>query len=70
MAHELDGLINSTLFHGRTAPCACELPAFRPLDMPAECQAELLRDAWCPSYDRLARDGKGARKSRFELYTL
>ena len=70
VVHELDGLINSTRGHGRTAPCACELPRDPPADMPPKCQAVLLKDEWATSWHTMKRDAKGARKSRFELYQL
>ena len=70
MEHALDGLINSTKGHGRTAPCACEHPVDPPADMPAECQAELLRGDWCATFDQLDRTARGCAKSRFECYRL
>ena len=68
MDHELDGLINSTKGHGRTAPCACEHPANPPPDMPRECQCELLRDVWVPDWDALDRSERARNKTRFRLY--
>ena len=53
--------------HGRQAPFASELPANAPADMPLECQAVMLKEQWCLEFDNLARDGRAASKSRYEL---
>ena len=53
--------------HGRQAPCICELPANAPADMPLECQAVMLKEQWYLEFDNLARDGRAASKSRYEL---
>ena len=65
--HSRTGSVGSTDMHGRQAPCICEAPTNAPADMPLQCQADLLKTDWCLEFGNLARDGRAASKSRYEL---